>query len=146
MIRTIIWFIWFVVLLNNTLVKIQSPSEDHDSDSDSDSQSQRQRKSWKTVYLTPIKKTIEQTDGDKRTVWSLSLPQNLLDDNDELKVKIPWSVYHRAEDENQANQTELHITIVNQDQSSLTEPTKQKLPTPTMIYIITNETKEIKIK
>lgn len=130
----LIWFIWFVVLLNNTLVKIQSPSEDQPDQPD---QSQRQSKSWKTIYLTPIKKTIEQTDGDKRTIWSLSLPQNLLDDNEELKVKIPWSVYYRAEDENQANQTELHITIVNQDQS---------LPTPTMIYIITNETKEIKIK
>ena len=141
LIGILIWFIWFVVLLNNTLVKIQAPSEDHNNDNEPDQsqpdQSKRQSRSWKTVYLTPIKKTIEQTDGDKRTVWSLSLPQNLLDDNDELKVKIPWSVYHRAEDENQANQTELHITIVNQDQS---------LPTPTMIYIITNETKEIKIK
>ena len=138
LIGILIWFIWFVVLLNNTLVKIQSPSEDqNDNDSEPDQsqrQSQRQSKSWKTVYLTPIKKTIEQTDGDKRTVWSLSLPQNLLDDNDELKVKIPWSVYHRAEDENQANQTELHITITS-DQ-----------PEPMMIYIITNETKEIKIK
>lgn len=133
LIGILIWFIWFVILLNNTLVKIQAPSEDQPDQS----QRQSKRKSWKTVYLTPIKKTIEQTDGDKRTVWSLSLPQNLLDDNEELKVKIPWSVYHRAEDENQANQTELHITIVNQDQS---------LPTPTMIYIITNETKEIKIK
>lgn len=128
LIGILIWFIWFVVLLNNTLVKIQAPSEDHSD------QSKRQRKSWKTVYLTLIKKTIEQTDGDKRTVWSLSLPQNLLDDNEELKVKIPWSVYHRAEDENQANQTELHITITS-DQ-----------PEPMMIYIITNETKEIKIK
>lgn len=132
LIGILIWFIWFVVLLNNTLVKIQSPSEDQSDQSQR--QSKRQRKSWKTVYLTPIKKTIEQTDEDKRTVWSLSLPQNLLDDNEELKVKIPWSVYHRAEDENQANQTELHITITP-DQ-----------PDPMMIYIITNETKEIKIK
>lgn len=131
LIGILIWFIWFVVLLNNTLVKIQSPSEDQPD------QSQRQSKSWKTIYLTPIKKTIEQTDGDKRTVWSLSLPQNLLDDNDELKVKIPWSVYHRAEDENQANQTELHITIT---------PDQPDPSQPTMIYIITNETKEIKIK
>lgn len=135
LIGILIWFIWFVVLLNNTLVKIQSPSEEHNNDSDSDSD--RQSQSWKTVYLTPIKKTIERTVGDKRTVWSLSLPQNLLDDNDELKVKIPWSVYHRAEDENQANQTELHITIT----SDQPDPTQ-----PTMIYIITNETKEIKIK
>ena len=139
LIGILIWFIWFVVLLNNTLVKIQAPSEDQpDQPDQSKSQSQRksksQSKSWKTVYLTPIKKTIEQTVGDKRTVWSLSLPQNLLDDNKELKVKIPWSVYHRAEDENQANQTELHITITS-DQ-----------PEPMMIYIITNETKEIKIK
>lgn len=137
LIGILIWFIWFVILLNNTLVKIQAPSEDQPDQSKRQSKSQRQSKSWKTVYLTPIKKTIEQTDGDKRTVWSLSLPQNLLDDNEELKVKIPWSVYHKAEDTNQANQTELHITIVNQDQS---------LPTPTMIYIITNETKEITIK
>lgn len=134
LIGILIWFIWFVVLLNNTLVKIQSPSEDQPDQPD---QSQRQSQSWKTVYLTPIKKTIEQTDGDKRTVWSLLLPQNLLDDNEELKVKIPWSVYHRAEDENQANQTELHITITP-DQPDPTQPT--------MIYIITNETKEIKIK
>ena len=136
LIGILIGFIWVVILLNNTLVKIQAPSEDQPDQSQPD-QHKRQSKSWKTVYLTPIKKTIEQTDGDKRTVWSLSLPQNLLDENKELKVKIPWSVYHKAEDENQANQTELHITIVNQDQS---------LPTPTMIYIITNETKEIKIK
>ena len=145
LIGILIWFIWFVILLNNTLVKIQAPSEDQPDQSQPDQskrQSKRQSKSWKTIYLTPIKKTIEQTDGDKRTVWSLSLPQNLLDDNEELKVKIPWSVYHRAEDENQANQTELHITITT-DQP---DPTKQKLPTPTMIYIITNETKEIKIK
>lgn len=131
LIGILIWFIWSVVLLNNTLVKIQSPSEDQPD------QSQRQRKSWKTIYLTPIKKTTEQTDGDKRTVWSLSLPQNLLDDNEELKVKIPWSVYHKAEDENQANQTELHITIT---------PDQPDPSQPTMIYIITNETKEIKIK
>lgn len=129
LIGILIWFIWFIILLNNTLVKIQAPSEDQPD--------QSQGKNWKTVYLTPIKKTIEQSVGDKRTIWSLSLPQNLLDDNEELKVKIPWSVYHRAEDTNQANQTELHVTIVNQDQS---------LPTPTMIYIITNETKEITIK
>lgn len=131
LIGILIWFIWFVILLNNTLVKIQAPSEDQPD------QSKRKSKSWKTIYLTPIKKTIEQTDGDKRTVWSLSLPQNLLDDNEELKVKIPWSVYHKAEDENQANQTELHITIT----SDQPDPTQ-----PTMIYIITNETKEIKIK
>lgn len=131
LIGILIWFIWFVVLLNNTLVKIQAQSEEQPD------QSQRQSKSWKTVYLTPIKKTTEQTDGDKRTVWSLYLPQNLLDDNDELKVKIPWSVYHRAEDENQANQTELHITIT---------PDQPYPSQPTMIYIITNETKEIKIK
>lgn len=131
LIGILIWFIWFVILLNNTLVKIQAPSEDQPD------QSQRQSQSWKTVYLTPIKKTIEQTDGDKRTVWSLSLPQNLLDDNEELKVKIPWSVYHKAEDENQANQTELHITIT---------PDQPDPSQPTMIYIITNETKEIKIK
>ena len=133
LIGILIGFIWFVILLNNTLVKIQAPSEDQPDQSQPD-QHKRQSKSWKTVYLTPIKKTIEQTDGDKRTVWSLSLPQNLLDDKKELKVKIPWSVYHRAEDENQANQTELHITITP-DQ-----------PEPMMIYIITNETKEIKIK
>lgn len=130
LIGILIGFIWFVILLNNTLVKIQAPSEDQPDQS----KRQSQRKSWKTVYLTPIKKTIEQTDEDKRTVWSLSLPQNLLDDNEELRVKIPWSVYHKAEDENQANQTELHITITS-DQ-----------PEPMMIYIITNETKEIKIK
>lgn len=132
LIGILIGFIWVVILLNNTLVNIQAPSEDQPDQSKR--QSKRQSKSWKTIYLTPIKKTIEQTDGDKRTVWSLSLPQNLLDDNEELKVKIPWSVYHRAEDENQANQTELHITITT-DQ-----------PEPMMIYIITNETKEIKIK
>ena len=138
LIGILLGLIWFVILLNNTLVKIQAPSEDQPDQSQPD-QSKRQSKSWKTVYLTPIKKTIEQTDGDKRTVWSLSLPQNLLDDNEELKVKIPWSVYHRAEDTNQANQTELHITIVNQDQ-------QQSSSEPTIIYIITNETKEIKIK
>mgnify|MGYP004519970533 CR=1 FL=1 len=132
LIGILIWFIWFVILLNNTLVKIQAPSEDQPDQSKR--QSKRQSKSWKTIYITPIKKTIEQTVGDKRTIWSLSLPQNLLDDNEELKVKIPWSVYHRAEDINQANQTELHITITP-DQ-----------PEPMMIYIITNETKEIKIK
>lgn len=137
LIGILIWFIWFVILLNNTLVKIQAPSEDQPDQSQPDQskrQSKRQSKSWKTIYITPIKKTIEQTVGDKRTIWSLSLPQNLLDDNEELKVKIPWSVYHRAEDINQANQTELHITITP-DQ-----------PEPMMIYIITNETKEIKIK
>lgn len=142
LIGILIWFIWFVILLNNTLVKIQAPSEDQPDQPDqpdqskSQSQSQSHSQSWKTVYLTPIKKTIEQTVGDKRTIWSSSLPQNLLDDNEELKVKIPWSVYHRAED---TNQTELHITIVNQDQ-------QQSPSEPTMIYIITNETKEIKIK
>lgn len=139
LIGILIWFIWFVILLNNTLVKIQAPSEDNNDQNQPDQpdQSQGKSQSWKTVYLTPIKKTIEQTDGDKRTVWSLSLPQNLLDDNEELKVKIPWSVYHRVEDTNQANQTELHITIT----SDQPDPTQ-----PTMIYIITNETKEIKIK
>lgn len=135
LISILIWFIWFVVLLNNTLVKIQAPSEDQP-----DQKNQR----WKTIALKHIEKTIEQTVGDKRTVWSLSLPQNLLDDNEELRVKIPWSIYHRAEDTNQANQTELHITITSD--KSLPTPTKQKLPTPTMIYIITNETKEITIK
>lgn len=136
LIGILIGFIWFVILLNNTLVKIQAPSEDQPDQH----KRQSQRKSWKTIYITPIKKTIEQTDEDKRTIWSLSLTQNLLDENKELKVKIPWSVYHRAEDINQANQTELHITIT----SDQPEPTQ--LPTPTMIYIITNETKEIKIK
>lgn len=135
LIGILIWFIWFIILLNNTLVKIQAPSEDQPDQSQPDQRNQS--KSWKTVYLTPIKKTIEQSVGDKRTIWSLSLPQNLLDDNEELKVKIPWSVYHKAEDENQANQTELHITIT----SDQPDPTQ-----PTMIYIITNETKEIKIK
>ena len=139
LIGILIGFIWFVILLNNTLVKIQAPSEDQPDQPDQ-SKSKSKRKDWKTVYLTPIKKTIEQTDGDKRTVWSLSLPQNLLDENKELKVKIPWSVYHKAEDENQANQTELHITITPD------QPDPTQLPTPTMIYIITNETKEIKIK
>lgn len=136
LIGIMIWFIWFIILLNNTLVKIQAPSEDNNDQNQPDQPYQRNQR-WKTIALKHIKKTIEQTVGDKRTIWSLSLPQNLLDDNKELKVKIPWSVYHRAEDINQANQTELHITIVNQDQS---------LPTPTMIYIITNETKEITIK
>ena len=136
LIGIMIWFIWFIILLNNTLVKIQAPSEDNNDQNQPDQPYQRNQR-WKTIALKHIEKTIEQTVGDKRTIWSLSLPQNLLDDNEELKVKIPWSVYHRAEDINQANQTELHITIVNQDQS---------LPTPTMIYIITNETKEIKIK
>lgn len=134
LIGIMIWFIWFIILLNNTLVKIQAPSEDNnDNDSDSDNQS----KNWKTIALKHIEKTIEQTVGDKRTIWSLSLPQNLLDDNEELKVKIPWSVYHKAEDTNQANQTELHITIT---------PDQPEPSQPTMIYIITNETKEIKIK
>lgn len=137
LIGIMIWFIWFIIILNNTLVKIQAPSEDNNDQNQPDQPDQR----WKTIVLKHIEKTIEQTVGDKRTIWSLSLPQNLLDDNEELKVKIPWSVYHRAEDTNQANQTELHITIVNQDQSLPTEPTE-----PTMIYIITNETKEIKIK
>ena len=138
LIGILIGFIWVVILLNNTLVKIQAPSEDQPDQSKR--QSKRQSQSWKTIYLTPIKKTIEQTDGDKRTIWSLSLPQNLLDENKELKVKIPWSVYHRAEDINQANQTELHITITPD------QPDPTQLPTPTMIYIITNETKEITIK
>ena len=128
LIGILIWFIWFIILLNNTLVKIQAPSEDQP-----DQKNQRNQR-WKTIALKHIKKTIEQSVGDKRTVWSLSLSQNLLDENEELKVKIPWSVYHRAEDINQANQTELHITITP-DQ-----------PEPMMIYIITNETKEIKIK